>query len=79
MTKNHSEMQSKRLITDKQAARYLSMSESWLRQVRMEGNRKGRMPGPPYIRIGRAIRYRLEELNRWLDEHRVVAGVASHE
>src|SRR5690348_11449414 len=48
------------------AAKYLGMSESWLRKTRMNG----RSDGPPFIRIGGAIRYRLADLERWLDQRR---------
>ena len=66
---NREETQKTGLLTDRQAAQYLQMSESWLRQVRMEGNRRGRKVGPPFVRIGRAIRYRLEDLDIWIEEH----------
>jgi len=60
-----------RLFTEQQTSDYLQMSESFLRQSRMEGKREGRTPGPPFIRIGRSVRYRLSDLNNWLAEHRV--------
>ena len=53
-----------------EAARYINMSDSWLRQSRMDG----RTDGPPFVRSGsRAIRYRLADLDRWL-EQRVCTG-----
>lgn len=48
------------------AAKYLGMLESWLRKTRMNG----RTDGPPFMRIGGAIRYRLADLERWLDQRR---------
>jgi hypothetical protein len=33
--------------------------------------------GPPYIRVGRAIRYLRADLDRWLAAHRVVFDKAS--
>jgi predicted DNA-binding transcriptional regulator AlpA len=52
------------ILRDRDAARYVGMSESWLRQTRM----LGRTDGPPFVRIGtRAIRYRRLDLDRWLD------------
>jgi len=27
--------------------------------------------GPAYIRIGRSIRYRIADLDRWLEQHKV--------
>jgi predicted DNA-binding transcriptional regulator AlpA len=50
------------------ASRYLGMSRAWLRQSRMRGR------GPAFIRIGRSVRYRLADLEAWLDAHRVDPG-----
>ena len=41
-----------RLLTPKDAADLLRLSESWLAKARMRGD------GPPYVKLGRAIRYR---------------------
>ena len=60
------------LVCEKEAARYIGMSVAFLRKSRMEGRRKNRTPGPPYLRIGgRSIRYSLRDLDAWLLEHRV--------
>ena len=48
------------LLTPKEAANRLRLSTSWLAKARMRGD------GPPYIRIGRAIRYPEEALNQWM-------------
>lgn len=61
----------KRVLTDKETAQYISMSVSFLRQSRMNGDRHHRTPGPRYIKIGRAVRYLIEDLDAWLDEHHV--------
>jgi len=46
------------------AARYIGMSDSWLRQSRMAN----RTEGPPFFRAGtRAVRYRRADLDRWLE------------
>ncbi|MDP5130747.1 MAG: helix-turn-helix domain-containing protein [Paraglaciecola sp.] len=58
----------KRVLTEIETAEYISMSRSYLRQSRMEGNRANRTPGPPFIKIGRSIRYLKEDLDKWLDE-----------
>lgn len=60
----------RRLLTDPEAATYLGVSLSFLRQGRMEGRRANRSPGPPFIRMGRAIRYDLQDLNNWLAANR---------
>ena len=53
------------------AAAYLNLSRSFLRQSRMNGDRDGHAPGPPYVRAGRMIRYRLVDLDEWLSRHLV--------
>jgi predicted DNA-binding transcriptional regulator AlpA len=57
-----------KLLTEKQAAKYIGMSRSFLRQSRMDGNRNNRTPGPPWIQVGsRSIRYRVEDLDEWIE------------
>src|ERR1051325_2316451 len=56
------------LMRTPEAARYIDMSESWLRQSRI-----GLSDGPPFLRQGRAIRYRRCDLDRWL-ERRLCGG-----
>ena len=51
------------LFTPQDAAEYLSMSDQTLAQWRSQGR------GPRYIRAGRYVRYRVGDLDRWLDEH----------
>jgi predicted DNA-binding transcriptional regulator AlpA len=48
------------LLTAKEAATLLKVSHSWLAKARMRGD------GPPYIRIGRSIRYALAALIQWM-------------
>ena len=57
-------------LTEQQAAQYLSMSRSFLRQGRMNGDRDGRTPSPPFLKIGRSIRYLKEDLDTWLEQFR---------
>ena len=57
------------MLRSTEAALYIDMSNSWLRQTRMAG----RMDGPPFLRQGRAIRYRRCDLDRWL-ERRLCGG-----
>ena len=58
------------LLTEKQAAPYIGMSRSFLRQSRMNGRRENRTPGPPFLKIGRKVLYLAEDLDTWLLEHR---------
>ena len=53
------------------AAAYISMSRSYLRQARMNGKRENRTPGPAFLKIGkRSVRYLKEDLDKWLEQFR---------
>jgi predicted DNA-binding transcriptional regulator AlpA len=58
---------SSRALSEKEASQYICMSRSFLRQARMDGNRENRTPAPPFIKIGRAVRYLREDLDTWLE------------
>lgn len=58
-------------LSETEAAEYIGMSRSFLRQDRMNGFRVTRTPGPQYLKIGRAIRYLKNDLDSWLFQHRV--------
>jgi predicted DNA-binding transcriptional regulator AlpA len=47
-------------LTPRETAAFLRMSKSWLAKARMRKN------GPPFIEIGRSIRYSKCALLRWL-------------
>ena len=53
-----------------EAAFYLGISESWLRQSRMAGRMA---QPPPWHALGRAVRYFCHELDSWL-AHRAPCG-----
>lgn len=55
----------KRVITEREAAAFTGVSQAALRLWRRESR------GPAYVRFGRAIRYRVDDLDRFLDQHRV--------
>ena len=65
----NSELTQKRAYTEQETATYIGMSRSFLRQSRMEGHRKNRTDAPPFIKIGRAVRYLKEDLDQWLESH----------
>ena len=48
------------LMTPNDAATVLKVSLSWLAKARMRGD------GPPYIRVGRSIRYADGALTQWM-------------
>ncbi|WP_198013118.1 helix-turn-helix transcriptional regulator [Citrifermentans bremense] len=51
----------KKLLDERETAFLLEMSVSWLRNGRAVGT------GPAYVRIGRSIRYRPEDITDWLN------------
>lgn len=54
------------ILTERDAARMISMSVDWLRERRWHGD------GPPYLRIGvKAIRYERDALLDFMRSHRV--------
>ena len=63
------------ILTEIEAAKYIGMSRGFLAQDRMNGHRKNRTPGPPFIRIGRTIRYLQDDLEQWLRQHRIVQKI----
>ncbi len=52
-----------KLLTPKEAAELLKVSVSWLAKARMRGD------GPPFIKIGRSIRYSELALLQWMKAH----------
>jgi predicted DNA-binding transcriptional regulator AlpA len=48
------------LLTAREAANFLRLSLSWLAKTRMRGD------GPPYVKLGRTVRYREGALVQWL-------------
>jgi predicted DNA-binding transcriptional regulator AlpA len=63
-------MEEMKLLNEDQSAKMLGCSAALLRKWRLFRE------GPSYVKIGRLVRYRLEDLNAFLDSHRVVAGGA---
>ncbi len=59
-----------RLMSERDAARYLGVSRAFLRESRMNGNRRGRTPAPPWVQFGRSIRYDIRDLDAWIAEHK---------
>lgn len=64
------------LLTEPEAAAYIGMSVAYLRMDRCRGHLTGRTPGPPYLRLGRSIRYDTHDLDAWLGARRVARGAA---
>lgn len=58
-----------RLLTYNQVAKMLNISEGTLR------NRKSKEEDiPPYIQMGRLIRFKFSDVIEWLNSHKVVKG-----
>jgi hypothetical protein len=54
------------LVTDVVAAELLGLRVGTLRNARSAG-----LPGPPFVRMGRSIRYSLDDLEDYIKAHRV--------
>lgn len=50
------------IMTTQQLAQYLGVSVSLLNTYRAEGM------GPVYLKLGRLVRYRLNDVEKWLSE-----------
>jgi predicted DNA-binding transcriptional regulator AlpA len=59
------------VFNEPEAAAYLGVSRASLRRGRMEGKREKRLPPPPFIRLGRSIKYLKSDLDAYLQSHRV--------
>ena len=57
------------VLFEKEAAEYIKMSVSYLRNDRCYGARGNSTPGPRYVKQGRAVRYRIEALDQWLRDN----------
>ena len=49
-----------RMLTPKDESKFLRVSLSWLAKARMRGD------GPPYVKVGRSIRYPETGTLRWI-------------
>ncbi|MEO0464939.1 MAG: helix-turn-helix domain-containing protein [Pseudomonadota bacterium] len=65
------ETNDKRLISTDEAAALLGLSPRTLEALRF------RREGPPYVKLGRAVRYDLGELEDWIASNRVEPTEAS--
>jgi hypothetical protein len=63
-------------LPEDDAAEFIGMSVGYLRQSRMRGATKC-TDAPPYIRIGKAIRYLPSDLIAWLESRRQFPGRAA--
>ncbi len=72
-------MNKKRLLNESETAVYISMSRQFLRKSRMNGVLPGHTVAPPFVKIGRSIRYCIHDLDSWIDANRrPVPGGCDH-
>ena len=60
----------RRALSTGDAAKYIGWSEIFLRAARSKGKRKNRTPGPAFVKVGRKVVYLIDDLDRWLEQHR---------
>lgn len=58
--------------TEKEIAEYLQVSRSTLNRLRTEADL-------PHYQVGRSVRYRLEEIQQWMDNNRRAQAAARGE
>ena len=56
------------LLNTKQAALVLGVSTAYLAASRSTGRKEGRTPAPDFIPIGGQIRYRRDDLEKWVQD-----------
>lgn len=64
------------LLTTKQAAEYLNIGKSELDRARIDGVLSGMEP-PPFIRLGKRVRYASNDLLIWSNRFRRYTTVAA--
>lgn len=68
----HQEHSGTNLLNETQAAEYLGLSVRTLQAWRVRGG------GPVFVKLGRAVRYRPDDLNAWINE-RMAASTSALE
>jgi predicted DNA-binding transcriptional regulator AlpA len=53
-----------RYVDEAFASTITGMSPAWFQRARWSGG------GPPYVKVGRAVRYRLDELINWFEDRK---------
>ena len=61
----------KRGMSEREASDYLGIPMNSLRQSRCDGPRPGRIPPPPYCKIGKRVLYLRDDLDLFLEQHRI--------
>ncbi|PPG38026.1 helix-turn-helix domain-containing protein [Pseudoclavibacter sp. RFBA6] len=56
-----------RLLTEKETAELLQLRQQLLREWRDLDKKDAGRRGPPFKKLGRAVRYRATEVSAWID------------
>ena len=56
-------MTMERLLSTEEAAEVLGMNRSWLDRARVAGE------GPSFVRLGRVVKYRPDDLRRFIEQN----------
>lgn len=59
-----------RLMTQQEVAQLTGLSNAYFEQARHKGNSK-----LVFIKIGRAVRYRMSDVQRWIESNVVGSGI----
>lgn len=65
------EMKAEGLVDETTAAKYLGISVATLRLQRCKSADISKMPRVPYVKFGRTVRYRPEQLKRYVDANAI--------
>lgn len=57
-----------RFINDKQASCMTGLSVAWFQRARWSGE------GPPYVKLGQAVRYNIQTLLEWFEARTVASS-----
>jgi predicted DNA-binding transcriptional regulator AlpA len=58
-------------MTSRELSTAIGVQDNTLRHWRCTGT------GPPFVRVGQAVRYRIGDVERWLEERTVQPGAVS--
>ena len=58
-----------KLLTQQQAVDLIAMSPAWFEMSRFKGT------GIPYVKIGRSVRYREQDLAKFVNDRLIGAGI----
>lgn len=63
------EQQIDKMLTEQQVGQITGMSLAWFQMSRFKGT------GIPYVKIGRSVRYRTSDVQRFIEDHMVGTGI----